>query len=463
MVTSSVRNRLFQSESFRHAALYAVLTAVSMAALITIIYLLLDNSFKSNLLREVDDDIVAITKSYATAKPGRALHEAEEIIDDRLLAPDEDDVFLLMNGRERVAGNLPVMPVQSGVVTLTLPSDTHDIAEARHRTVLGRGVMLAPNVYAFVGRDLKELARTESAVIYAFAGVLLASLVIAAISGVLLSRSFLGRVDAVADTCRGIMAGNLSERIPPSRNSGEFERLGHTINDMLDRMESLMESLQQVSTDIAHDLRTPLSHLRQQLDRAYRKAQTVTEAHAALESGVSECDNLLSIFSALLRIAQIEAKARRGAFQDIMLKDIIETAQEVFQPSMADAGHRFVVASQPVPPICGDQELLLQLVSNLLDNAISHTPAGSTVTLSCRATDAGIDLAVADNGPGIAAHERDKVLRRFYRCEQSRTTRGSGLGLALVAAVAELHQAKLLLTDNVPGLRVTVSFPVKYH
>jgi signal transduction histidine kinase len=459
MGTSSVRNRLFQSESFRHAALYAVLSAVSMAVLIAIIYLVLDQSFKSNLLREVDDDIVAITKSYTTAKPRRALHEAKEIIDDRLLAPDENDVFLLMDGSARIAGNLPVLPVRLGVVTLPLPVGALGVAHPH--AVLGRGVMLAPNVYAFVGRDLKELQRTEDAVLYAFAGVLLANLVIATVSGVLLSRSFLRRVDMVADTCRGIMAGNLSERIPRSRNADEFERLGDTINDMLGRMQALMESLKQVSTDVAHDLRTPLSHLRQELDRARRKSQSVEEAHAALENGVVECDELLSIFAALLRIAQIEAKARRGGFHDVALKGVVETAQEIFQPSMTDTGHHFSVAAEIVPSIRGDQELLLQLVSNLLDNAIAHTPEGCTITLSCHPIADGVELIIADDGPGIAAGEREKVLRRFYRCERSRTTRGSGLGLALVAAVDDLHHAHLTLEDNAPGLRVRLKFPLR--
>jgi signal transduction histidine kinase len=437
--------------------LYAVLSAVSMAVLIAVIYLVLDQSFKSNLQREIDDDIVAITKSYATAKPKKALHEAKEIIDDRLLAPDEDDVFLLMNGTTRIAGNLPVMTKQLGLVTLHLPVG---VDGGRPHAMLGRGIMPAPDVYVFVGRDLKELRRTEQAVLFAFGLVLLASLVIAAISSIMLSRTFLRRVDAVANTCRGIMAGNLSERIPAARNSGEFEHLGNTVNDMLDRMESLLESLKQVSTDIAHDLRTPLSHLRQELDRANRKARSIEEAHAALESGVDKCDSLLNIFGALLRIAQIEAKARRGAFRNIALNELIKTAQEIFQPSMMDTGHPFTVVADPVLPIRGDQELLLQLVSNLLDNAIAHTPAGTAIALSCRRLEDGVTLVVADHGPGVPAHERNKVLRRFYRCEQSRTTQGSGLGLALVAAVADLHQAELRLEDNGPGLRVALKFPL---
>lgn len=454
---SSVRIRLFRSESFRHAALYAALFACSMAILIVIVFLILDQAFKANLLREVDDDLMSIRTAYHAAKPGRAVHEAKEIIDDRLLAPDVEDVFLLEQGTFRLAGNLPAMPARLGV--FSMPLDRGARPSDGGRQVLGRGIMLGGNTYAFVGRDLRDVDDSERDVVYAFGVVLLASLVLASVFGLLLSRIFLRRMDTITDTCRVIVGGRLSERIPVTGTASEFDHLGMAINAMLDRIQTLMESLRQVSTDIAHDLRTPLTHLRHKLERICSEASTPRDYAAAVDGAVRDCDKLLAIFTALLRIAQIEAGARRAAFQDVDLCQLVEQAREIYAPVMEDSKHPFHATVQNVPAIRGDGQLLLQLVSNLLDNAITHTPPGTAIVLSCGKVDGRPSLVVADNGPGIPENERQSVLRRFYRREQSRTTAGCGLGLSLVSAVCELHDAHLTLMENNPGLCVEVKFP----
>lgn len=453
-----MHNRLFRTESFRHAAIYAALFAGSMAILIAVVYLILDHSFKSNLLREVDDDLTSIRTAYVTAKPGRAEHEAKEMIDDRLLAPDANDVFLLQRGQLRVAGNLPPMPAKLGVFSMQLSGTARAKNTESMHSILGRGIALSSQVYAFVGRDLQQVNEAEVGVLYAFGGVLFASLILASLSGLLLSRTFLRRVDAVTHTCRGIIAGRLSERIPLAGNDSEFERLGLAINAMLDRIQALMESLRQVSTDIAHDLRTPLTHLRHSLERIRTEAATPEEYAAAVDGAAGECDKLLAIFTALLRIAQIEAGARRAEFQDIDLCRLAEQAREIYAPVMEDSRHPFRAIATGTINIRGDGQLLLQLVSNLLDNAITHTPADTEIVLSCGIVGGRPSLVVADHGPGISQSDRQKVLRRFYRCEQSRTTSGSGLGLSLVSAVCELHEASLTLADNNPGLRIEVAF-----
>ena len=239
---SSVRSRLFYTESLRHAAIYTALFAGSMAVLIAVVYVILDHSFKANLMREVDDDLTSIRTAYVTAKKGREEHEAKEMIDDRLLAPDADDVFLLQRGSLRLAGNLPVMPVRLGVLSLHLPKGTQGGAAGGESVVMGRGLMLSGKVYAFVGRDLQDINETEEGILYAFGAVLLASLILASISGILLSRVFLRRIDTITATCRSIMAGRLSERIPVAGKHSEFEHLGLAINAMLDRIQALMDS-----------------------------------------------------------------------------------------------------------------------------------------------------------------------------------------------------------------------------
>lgn len=453
----SLRNRLFRTESFRHAALYAGLCAGSMAVLIVVVYVILDSSFKTDLQRQIDDDLTAIRTAYATAKPAKKLHEAKEMIDDRLLAPDADDVFLLQRGNERIAGNLPPMPVRLGVFSMGMPQPKQ--AKAGEHLILGRGEMLGPQIYAYVGRDLHQVKAAEDRLLMAFGVVLLANVILALASGLFLSRTFLRRVDAIAETCGGIMAGRLSERIPAAGKNSEFERLGLTINSMLDRIQTLMDSLRQVSTDIAHDLRTPLTHLRHKLESVRSETASPQDYAAAVDSAVAECDKLLDIFTALLRIAQIEAGARRAAFRDVDLKTLVEDARDMHGPGLDDSKHILRVEAEPVPLLRGDAQLLMQLISNLLDNALAHTPTGTEITLFCGVIDGVTKLVVSDNGPGISENDRKNVLRRFYRCEQSRTTEGSGLGLSLVAAVAELHDATLTLAANTPGLRVEVSFP----
>lgn len=450
-----MRTRLFRSESFRQAALYAGLFAVAMSVLFALMFFVLDHSFKANLMREVVDDLASIRAAYAIDKNDNSDHEAQEIVEGRLREPDADDAFLLQRDGRRLAGNIPAMPVRLGEFILTLQTHDRDGVHA----ILGRGVMVEPGVYAFVGRDLDQLKDAETGILYAFGVVLLVCLILMTLSALALSRSFLSRVDAITETCRGIMAGRLGERIPLSGPDGEFKRLGAAINATLDRIQMLMESLKQVSNDIAHDMRTPLAHLRQKLERTRDQSTTLAEYAAAVDGAIADCDKLLAIFTALLRIAQIEAGAKRAEFAAVDLQSLGMKVGEIYAPVMEDTGHSFITRLAPVPSLKGDRQLLLQVIANLLDNAITHTPSGCVVELSCEEEAGLVVLTVTDNGPGVPREEREKVLRRFYRGEQSRTTPGSGLGLSLVAAVAELHGAELTLADNKPGLRVTVRFP----
>ncbi len=460
-VTSSVRTRLFQSESFRHTAIYTALFVGSMAVLVAIVYLIMHRAFEADLLRASSDDLLAIQKAYVSGLPrGKGVHEAREMIEDRMLAPDAADRFLLQNGRGiKIAGNLPPMVPKSGVSYLRYPSQLRAGRPGDGHVILGRGALLSPDLYAFVGRDTQAARETESSVLRAFGLVLLASLMMASGSGLLLSRSFLYRIDIINDTCRAIMAGRLGDRIPIAGKKSELERLAATINGMLDRIQVLMESLRQVTTDIAHDMRTPLTYLRYRLEQARSDSTSMAEYASALEGAIANTDQLLTIFSALLRIAQIEAGARQAAFREVDLSQLLRKASDIYKPVMEDAAHPFEVNLAGSPRVLGDQELLLQMIANLLDNAITHTPQGTLVCASVSKDDAGTLVVVADAGPGIPSEDREKVFRRFYRREQSRTSPGSGLGLSLVSAIADLHGANINLDDNAPGLRVIVRFP----
>jgi signal transduction histidine kinase len=422
-----------------------------------LVYLIVGHALESDLLQDSADDLISIRKAYTSEllkKPNKAIHEAKEMIDDRLLAADNDDVFLLQDGTGmRLAGNLPIMTPKLGISRLSVRT-----TNGGQRPILGRGEFLAPDIYAFVGRDMHEAKEAENDVLRAFALVLFASLVIASAGGLLLSRSFLKRVDAITGTCRAIMAGRLGDRIPLQGTHNELDQLAGTINDMLDRIGALMDSLRQVSNDIAHDLRTPLAHLRYRLERGRIEAATIDDYATAVEEAIADSDELLAMFAALLRIAQIEAGARHAGMEDVDLVPLLERVSDLYKPVMDDSGHPFEVRVSPCTPVRGDPQLLLQLFANLLDNAVHHTPAGTRITLSAEMNETRPTVIVADEGPGIPIEDRRKVFHRFFRCEQSRTTPGSGLGLALVSAIIDLHGADISLRDNSPGLQVVVKF-----
>jgi len=250
------------------------------------------------------------------------------------------------------------------------------------------------------------------------------------------------------------MEGDLSARIPVRGTNDEIDQLVVGLNAMLDRIQQLLDGLRQVTSDIAHDLRTPLGRLRQKLEEAREHATTTAEYQGATEAAIAEADSLLEIFSALLRIAQIEAGAQKSAFSAVDLSELVRSIGEAYAPVAEDAQHKLETAVEDGVTLAGDRQLLAQLFTNLVENALNHTPAGSAVRLILRRIATGFEAEVADNGPGIPAAEHDKVFDRFYRLDRSRTTSGSGLGLALVKAIAILHGLSIRLEDHKPGLAV---------
>lgn len=441
---SSVPIRLFRTESFRLAAIYAAIFIASLLLFSALVYFTVDAAFRAEALATADANIASIASGYST----EGIPEAREVIGQSMAAPSASDFFLLQQGGRKLAGNLPPMAPTAGVVTL----------RPGGRPVLGRGAFLAPGLYVFAGRDLTIKNRAEASILRSLAWVFVGALFVAALGGAFLSRSFLARMDEITNTCRAIMEGRFADRIRVEGNRGELDRLALVINEMLDRISALMENLKQVSSDIAHDLRTPLTRLRNRLERAACEAKEGPDHLPALTEALAETDGILGLFSALLRISQIESGSRRAGFATIALADLVRHVAEIYRPVAEDAGHAFLLEVAAVPSVQGDRELLIQLLANVIENAIRHTPSGTPITLGLRSQNARPLLFVSDRGPGIPADQREKLFRRFTRLEGSRSALGHGLGLALAAAIADLHGAQLAILDNDPGTRVEMRF-----
>lgn len=309
-----------------------------------------------------------------------------------------------------------------------------------------------------VGDKSDRIDRLSGEVLWRFGLAFAALLAIGIAAGFALSRAVQKRMAAISGTAEAIIDGDLARRVPVQRGDDDLSRLAMTLNRMLDRIGVLMDSLRQVTSDVAHDLRTPLNRLRQRLERSARQAEH--PAHRAeIEGALRDVDAILATFAALLRISEVEAGARRAAFKPVDLQALARAVAEDFAPAAEDTGHRLAFAEGPPVWIEGDAELLTQMTVNLVENALRHTPSGCTVRLSVGEAGGEPVLTVSDDGPGVPDAERARLFDRFYRLERSRSTAGSGLGLALVQAVARLHRGEASLADGKPGLQAKVLFP----
>lgn len=301
--------------------------------------------------------------------------------------------------------------------------------------------------------DRRDLAAIDRTLASLFATALAAMLALGIGAAVLvgwLTRRRLSRIDA---TAQAIIAGDLTQRVPRDGSDSEFDRLAATLNRMLDRIAALMDNLRQVSTDVAHDLRTPLTRLCNQLDRA------ATGDTDAIEAARRQADDLLEIFAALLRIAEVEGLAKRRALGAVDLSALLEDMAETYRPDFEAAGHTLTIDVMPGLHIEGDRRLLAQALSNLLENTLRHTPAGTAAKLSAKVSHDAIEVTLEDNGPGVPLVDAKRLFQRFARAEASRTTDGHGLGLALVRAIAVGHGGDALLSRSEWAFGVTIRLP----
>jgi len=365
---------------------------------------------------------------------------------------------------EPMVGNLRqwprVQPDSSGWLRFTVEGDANEL-RGDTWAVQARITPLSSGLHLLVGRDMTERGNFSQIMEQSLAFALAAALILGILGGVVMSRNLLRRLDAVNRTAATILAGDLSGRVPVTGAGDEFDRLAFNVNTMLDRIQKLITAMRSVTDNVAHDLRSPLNRLRSRLEITLVGKPDMDEYRRSLEGALDDIDTILQTFNALLSIARIEGRDATETFDSIDLASLAEATVELYEPVAEERGQMLTyggTAPGTGAHVWGDRHLLMQTAANLVDNAIKYAPEGARISVSVGVDDGVVRLVVADDGPGIPEEYRQTVLDRFVRLEQSRHTCGTGLGLSLVAAVAELHGASLSLEDNRPGLRVVMAF-----
>jgi signal transduction histidine kinase len=445
--------RLIRTASFRLAAIYLALFSVSVVVLGAIVYFIVGREIS----RQIDDRVLRETSTLEAHFERVGLAALTQEIRARTLAAASLDYRLEDEDGGFIAGNLPTPAIghdSFGFVSFQFVVRAASDEKTWERALITK---LKSGPVLVVGEELTGVVEARRAVLIAFFWVLAATLVLGALGGLFLGSAFLQRIDAMSRTAQGIIEGDLSRRVPDTRGTDDdFARLARTFNKMLDRIGALLESNKHISDNIAHDLRSPLARVLRRLEAARANATAIDDYKIAIDAAVDEVNGILATFGALLRIGQIETGARRAGFRNVDLAAIASEVAEAFQPSATDEGKTLVAELQARLSMGGDKELLTQLVANLVDNAIRHTFAGCRINMNSSIDADGARLTIADDGPGVPASELSRIFERFHRVDRSRRTPGDGLGLSLVAAIAELHEMQIVASDNEPGLKISL-------
>jgi signal transduction histidine kinase len=372
----------------------------------------------------------------------------------------EASVYLLADQSfSPVAGNLKKWPVAKSAEQWT--EFKSDALNQKTDQALYRATWetLPDGFHLLVGKDISDLSRFATEIYAALSFAIFLIFVLAAVASVSVTRRTVGRIESINMTSRAIMETGLGRRIPVRGTQDEWDQLAQNLNSMLERIETLMAEVKQVSDNVAHDLRTPLARMRGRLEKASIEKNSPDHDQSLISETMADLDDVLRMFSSLTRISQIEAANRTAAFRIVNLGEIATAVAELFDAAAEGKGGRVEVFGDKTARISADRDLLFDAISNLVDNAIKHGREGGLVSIRLDQKDGEAILSVSDDGPGIPSEEFERVFKRFYRLERSRSTPGNGLGLSLVAAVARLHAAGIRLIDNAPGLRVELRFP----
>lgn len=454
-----VNPKLFKTSSFRLSAIYFLFFAFSTAALLGYVYY----NTSGLLERQTEDTIRAEVLGMADQYRERGIGGVMEVITRRMT--DGDSIYRLQGpDGQLLAGNLPIMPGTnlSDQLWFDFPISVGKGAATSQHTVRAYHVELAGEYELLVGHDVQDIRKFGDIIRTALYWALGFSFVMGLTGGLFMSRNFLRRIDGITEASHGIMAGELSGRMPVTGSGDEMDRLSGSLNEMLSQIERLMQGMREVSTNVAHDMRSPLTRLRARVEAALRSSDK-KEYEEALQSTITECDSLLKTFNALLSIAQAEAGQTRTDLEVLNVHEILQDVAELYGPVLEDEGGTLTLELEPELPVKASRQLLAQVVNNLIDNALKYGADEKTgkvdLVVSGRRNGNWVEISLIDHGPGIAEADRDRVLQRFVRLDNSRTKPGNGLGLALVASVMTMLGGNLELKDNNPGLGVVLRLP----
>ncbi len=442
--------RYTRSSSFKMAALFTLL--LGTAALL-LGYFLYDFS-RANFIRETEAAIDNEMDHMLALMGGDHQQNLIEHIQERSKKSDYPLYFYRTTDGRKLAGNIERIPanverIKEGVLQFTIEKNN------RKRAVASKIHTFSDGSSLLIARDIHDITRTYER-LKLFSILIILFMLIVVLVSFFISVFVVGRINTIANTAQQIMdTGDLSQRISVDTNWDDLSNLAHTLNALLGRVESLMQGIRDVSDSIAHDLRTPLTRLRNQLEAAREKPLD----QKAVDALLMEADHLLATFNALLRISNIEKGKRHQAFEEVDLQIVLQDVVELYEPLAEEKQIAIETAYKECPHISGDRDLLFQLFANLLDNAIKFSPEGSPVTITLDQIKGNLRITISDRGIGIAEEEKEKVFERFYRSDKSRHTEGSGLGLSLAKAALELHKGTISLSNNTPGLRIEILFP----
>lgn len=447
-----------RSTAFRLAAAMAVAFAVSLAIAFVVAQSLVARDLEARARVQVAEDAAGLARIHERGGEGALIAQLRL----REAAPGDAALYAYLKDGENGGTHALLGQAFTGWRRISAEDgpDGRDDRLGEHYLALGTALGDGTLIVARSTDTVEEVREI-------FAGAMLwglgITLVLTVAGSAVVARRTERRIGQIGEALDAVASGELDRRVPRSRaTADDLDRVSGAINAMLDRLAQNIASLRQVSADIAHDLKTPVQHLGASLEALQREGKMTPRAASIVDEAIGQADRLVQTFQALLRIAQIEGGSPRARFQPTDLAELTQAIADAFLPAVEEAGHRFSVQIEEGDALVtlGDRDLLAQMLSNLLTNAIRHTSRGSDISLSVGAEGGDAVLTVSDTGPGIPEDERERVFRRLYRLERSRTTEGSGVGLAMVAAVVDLHGGRTGLEDNAPGLRAVVRLPL---
>lgn len=462
------RLRFFRTTAFKLSAVYLAVFTLFAAFLIGYIAKNTGQLLGSQVGETVDAELKGLADQYRAG----GIRRLSRVIDRHSRRPGASLYLVTTFDGTRIAGNVEDIPLRvienpdprlRPVSYSRLGDPEDDFDDRTQLTALARVFELPGGYRLLVGRDIAEQERFSQVIRRSF--ILTAGLMVllGLVSWIFVSRRVLKRIESVAGTSQRIMDGDLSGRLEITGSNDEFDRLGESLNEMLDRIERLMTGLKQVSDNIAHDLKTPLTRMRNRLETALAGDGRVEDYRATLTDTIDEADQLIRTFDALLSIARVEAGSTGASFDVIDGVHIAYDVAELYEPAAEEAGVTIRTEFPQNAPIHGNRELLSQALANLLDNAIKYGGGSDVskreISLSVKPMNDWILFSIGDHGPGIPHADWDRVTKRFVRLDESRSLPGVGLGLSLVSAVAQLHNGRMRLDDNNPGLLVTLELP----